>query len=244
MVYHRNEEKKLAAQAKFEILESLNTKPQSRIDGFYGFTNAIADLAKKRVKDDTAISSSTLLGLTSKDILHSIELQQDVDLRNTLQQSVGAICDYELKDGNGVTKSLAQLRTEARLKRFTSPHKALSHLPLNTDSVSVVTPSKCVGINSNSRWYRNKLSDTPIKDDTDDVITEASGISVEAKSMRKSVMKRLLDETISPTSDKKRKCFRKMVQNDEHAKTIIDLSIEMSSSMEETKNMMLNNITD
>ena len=62
--------------------------------------------------------------------------------------------------------------------------------------------------------------------------------------MRKSVMKRLLDTTISPTSEKKRKCFRKMVQNDEHANTIVDLSIEMGSSMEETTNMLLNNITD
>ena len=102
VVYYCNKEKKLAAQAKFEILESLNTKPQTRIDGFYGFTNAIADLAKNRVKDDATVSSSTLLGLTSEDILHLIELQQDVNLRNTLQQSVGAIGEYGLKDGNGV----------------------------------------------------------------------------------------------------------------------------------------------
>ena len=57
-------------------------------------------------------------------------------------------------------------------------------------------------------------------------------------------MKRLLDAIMSPTSDKKRKCFRKMVQNDEYAKTIIDFSIEMGSSMEETKKILLNNIND
>ena len=101
-------------------------------------------------------------------------------------------------------------------------------------------------MNSNKRWYCNKLSDTPIKDTTDydDVITKASGVSVEAKHMRNSVMKRLLDKTISPTLEMKRKCFRKMVENDEHAKTIINLSIEMGSSMEETKHTLLNNITD
>ena len=156
VVYHRNEEKKLAAQAKFEIMESLNTKPQSRIDGFFGFTNAIANLAKNRLKDDATISSSTLLGLTSEDTLHLIELQQDVDLRNTLQQSVEAIRSYELKDGNGVPKSLAQLRREARLKIFSSPHKTLLYLPLKNDSVSVVTPVKCVGVNTNNCWYSHQ----------------------------------------------------------------------------------------
>ena len=245
VVYFRNEEKKLAAQAKFEILESLDTKSQTRIDGFHGFTNAIADLAKKRIKDDATISSSTLLGLTSEDILHSIELQQDVDLRNTLQKSVGAISEYELKDGDGVHKSLAQLRTEARLKRISSPHKTKSHLPLKSDkdSASVVTPNKCCGPNLNHRWYRNKLTDEPIATE-DDANSEASCVSVQSQNMRKLVMKRLLDITISPTSVKKRKCFKKMVENDEHAKTIIDLSIEMGSSMEETKNMLLNNIAD
>ena len=130
----------------------LNTKPQTRIDRFYGFTNAIADLAKNRMKDDATVSSSTLLGLISEYILDLIELQQDVDLRNMLQQSVGVIGEYKLKDRNGVPKSLGQLHTEERLKWFPSPHKTLLHLPpvIKNDSVLVVMPIN-IGMNTNKR---------------------------------------------------------------------------------------------
>ena len=84
VVYFRSEEKRLAEQAKRDMSEALDTKPQSKINGFFGFTNAIADLANERLAIDPTLTSSDLLGLTSEDLLTSIELQQDVNLRNTL----------------------------------------------------------------------------------------------------------------------------------------------------------------
>ena len=57
------------------------------------------------------MSTSDILGLTSENLLTAIELQQDVNLRNILQQSVGKISKYVVKD-KGVVKSLAQVRKE------------------------------------------------------------------------------------------------------------------------------------
>ena len=34
----------MAAQAKEELLDSIDTKPQYKIDGLFGFTNAVAGL--------------------------------------------------------------------------------------------------------------------------------------------------------------------------------------------------------
>ena len=50
VVYFRHEGERMAKHAKEELLERLNTKPQSKIDGFFGYTNAIADLANERLK--------------------------------------------------------------------------------------------------------------------------------------------------------------------------------------------------
>ena len=121
VVYYGHEEKKLAVQAKNDILKELDSKPQSKIDSFFGFTSAIADLAKKRVEENDDVSSSSLLGLTSKDLLRLIKLQSNVNLRNTLQKSVWSINNYELKNDGGEIKSIAETRRDARLKRFQSP---------------------------------------------------------------------------------------------------------------------------
>ena len=141
-------------------MTSIDTKPQQKIDGFFGFTNRIADLAKKRSKTCNGMSTSDILGLTSKNLLTSIELQQYVDLRNTLQQLVGEIYKYLIKHNSGV-KLLTEVCKERQTKRFVSPHKESFHLPILCDSVSVVTPIK-QSHNTNSRWYRNNLSESPL----------------------------------------------------------------------------------
>ena len=102
------------------------------------------------------MSTSTLLGLTSKDLLHSIELQADINLRNTLQKPTGLIKGYELKGTNGRVKSLAEIRCEARVERFVNPHKRESHKTIDNNDVSVVTPNSKIDSNKNNRWYRKK----------------------------------------------------------------------------------------
>ena len=245
VVYYRNEEKKMAAQAKEDIIRSLDTKPQSKINNFFGFTNAIANLASKRVKENPVISSSSLLGLTSEDLLRSIELQQDVDLRNTLQTSVGNIKSYELKNDAGEISSIAEIRRAARIKRFQSPHKVNSHLPVSVtqDDASIITPAHSVATNGNSRWYRNDLSHTPIdlsEEYRSDAAVVTTGHSKISNQMHTSVMKRLLSDG-SPTSSAKRKCLLKMCDGDNVARTIINLSVEMGSTVDEAKNMIINN---
>ena len=69
------------------------------------------------------MSTSTLLRLTSEDLLQSIELQVDVDLRNTLQKFTGSIKGYELKGTDGRAKSLAEIHRDARVKIVVNPHK-------------------------------------------------------------------------------------------------------------------------
>ena len=227
----------MASQAKEDILHSLDTKPQSKIDGFFGFTSAIANLANQRINENKGITSSSLLGLTSEDLLHSIELQQDVNLRNTLQKSVGSIKSYELKNDEGVIKSIAEIRREARIKRFQSPHKVNAHLPIRK-----ITPQS-VATNDNSRWYRNDLSHTPI-DLSDDIKADASVVTAEqndiSQNMHKAVMKRLLCNE-SPTTPAKRKCLLKMCDGDNAARTIINLAVEMDSTIDEAKEMILKN---
>ena len=246
VVYYRHEEKKLAIQAKNDVLSDLDTKPQSKIDSFFGFSNAIADLAKKRVAENEDVSPSSLLGLTSEDLLRSIELQSNVDLRNTLQKSIGNIKNYELRDDDGAIKSIAEIRREARIKRFQSPHKTNSHLPIcvtQDDNSSIVTPAQSVATNNNSRWYRNNLSHSPINVN-DEIRAGAAVITIDhgksSDDMHKAVMKRLLSDQ-SPTSSAKRKCLLKMCDGDNAARTIVNLSVEMGATVDEAKDMILNN---
>ena len=47
-----------------------------KLDTFFGFTNAIADLTKNRIDNQKIASSSNILGLTSEDLLESINLHE------------------------------------------------------------------------------------------------------------------------------------------------------------------------
>ena len=244
VVYFCSEEKKLAQQAREDKLAELDTKPQSQIDSFYGFSNAIAGMAMKRIKENKDVSPSCLLGLASEDILQSIKLQQDVDLRNTLQKSIGAISDHKFYSDDGKEKSLAQLRKENRLPWQKNVNMVNLHLPIENTKSNLLTPTLSSMNSKNSRWHNNKLSATPI-DLISDITSESSTKEEEDPSnkLHKAVMKRLISVD-SPPSKKKSICFRKMAKGDIEVKTVIDLATEMNSSVEATTNMVLNNCSD
>ena len=61
--------------------------------------------------------------------------------------------------------------------------------------------------------------------------------------IKKRVMRRLVDCKISPANDAKKKLFRKLVANDVESLAIIECAVDMESSVEETKEMLLNNCT-
>ena len=73
---------------------------------------------------------------------------------------MGELTNHKIATETGEMKSLAQMRREARIKRFVSPHKTNSHIPIVCDEVRVVTPIKNLGKSTSSRWYRNSLSDS------------------------------------------------------------------------------------
>ena len=239
VIYYRHEEKRLAVQAKEEYFLQIDKKPQAKLDSFFGFTNAIADLAQKRTANQDGAEARSVLGLTSEDLLQSIKLQEDTDLRNSLQLHVGMIdVQSPIKIG-GSNKSLAELRREARIKRFVSPNKANSHLPKDDAECSIVTPISTMGLNNNSRWYRNDLSNLPINPP----IASPNATQQKSANLKKAVMKRLLHVS-SPTTNKKRKCLTKLIENDVGAATVVDLAVEMGSSIKETKQMIMNNCID
>ena len=139
-------------------------------------------------------------------------------------------------------KSLAELRREARLKRFVSPHKTNLHLPIECGDISVVTPASHLGSNDNLRWFRNNLSDSPIVD-VDLHASTSPATSNKVTNLKKAVMKRLLSVN-SPPSKTKRRCLKKLNDNDPAANTVIDLAVEMESSIQETTVMIMNNCVD
>ena len=75
---------------------------------------------------------------------------------------------------------------------------------------------------------------SPIKVESTFSTVDTNQISAYAAKMYISVVKRILDMT-SPPILLKRKCFKKPAMNDAEAHTIINLSIEMGSSIEEGK---------
>ena len=228
----------MATQAREDCLAELDTKPQSKLNAFEGFTNSITSLAMNRISQKSSITTAELLGLTSEDMLQSLQLQEDNDLRNSLQKSVGSIKDYKLKSDDGTEQSINNLRCKRR-NNETVPSLKTNTFKIFTNS-NVVTPNA----SKNKRWYNNKLSATPI-DMVSDITNETRSEMEEDKTviMQKKVMKRLLS-TDSPPSRKKRICFRKMVNDDKEARTIISLSVEMNASVDAAKDMVINNCSE
>ena len=89
--------------------------------------------------------------MTSEDLLQSIKFQEDTDLRNSLQLHVGLIDVKSPIKMGGSEKSLAELRREARIKRFVPPDKTNSHLPKDGAECSIVMTISTMGSSNNSR---------------------------------------------------------------------------------------------
>ena len=177
--------------------------------------------------------------MISEDLLQSIKLQEDTDLCNSLQLHVGTINSKSPIKIGDKEKSLAELCREARIKRFVSPEKINSHLPKNNNECSIVTPVTTMNATKNSRWYGNELSIVPVNPS----IVTTDTTDGKSDNLKKAVMKRLLHVS-SPTTANKRKCLQKLISNDFGANTVIDLAVEMGSSIEETKQMIMNNCID
>lgn len=57
--------------------------------------------------------------------------------------------------------------------------------------------------------------------------------------LRKKVIKRLIDIS-SPTNQKKQNLFQQLVKNEDNTRIIIEMSVEMGSSVDDTKMMLMN----
>ena len=162
--------------------------------------------------------------------------------------------------------SAAELQKQKIKRRKVNDNIATAHMPLveindfnenqhamTCSSSKMITPAP-IGVNSNFRWYNNDLATT----DTNNTAIVPSNISISSTAnlksvisnvteresavdtLRKRVIKRLIDVT-SPTSEIKQKLFRKLIDNKNDTRTIIEMSVEMESSIEDTKRMLFNN---
>ena len=186
-----------------DCLADLDTKKQSKVDSFFSFSKTIEELARNRIKENESISSASLLGLTSEDLLQSLELQSDMDLHNELQKTVGSIAEFKLKTRDGMEKSLNDLRRARHDEGGRKAAKLKSHLPHNASPSNVVTPMATPILPNNRRWYNNKLSAIPV-----DMVSEITSETVQksgndaSSEMHKEVMKRLLSIDSPPSSKK------------------------------------------
>ena len=202
------------------------------------------------------------LAITASDLSNSKTISNNIELRNTMQIKTGPL----QHSSNGM--SAAQLRKQKVNRRKINDNIATAHMPLVQynnfnehqhamicSSGKMVTPTPApIGEHTNFRWYNNSLCKT---EDTVEAIVP-SNISISSKAnlksvisnvteresaveiLRKKVIKRLIDVT-SPTSTKKQKLFQKLNNNQSDIKTIIEMSVEMESSIEDTKRMLFNN---
>ena len=139
----------------------------------------------------------------------------------------------------GGYKSLTKLRRETRIKRFVLPVKTNSHLPQDDTECSIVTPTPPLGSNNNSRWYMNELISAPVNPH----IKSPAATQSTSANLEKAVMRRLLHVS-SPTTNRKRKCLNKLIENDVGAATVINLAVEMGSLIKDAEKMITNNCLD
>ena len=129
-------------------------------------------------------------------------------------------------------------------KRRVSPDKTFAHLTVRYSNI--VSPSMMMVAIRNKRQYNNNVVHTISGKVTlctsinskIDVKTKSS--SKQSSNLKKKAMQCLVG-VASPPNEKKKKCFIKLVQNDDCAVTILDMAIEIGSSVENTKDMLMNN---
>ena len=156
-------QKKLARQKQLDIEKTNNKLVQPKLNSFFGFTKALANMTSSRLVDvDTADDA---MAMTAIDLSNSTALTENIELRNALQLNIG---ELDTKS-NGL--SVAQLREQKRKRRKVDGNVAMAALPLENlprfdyephrikNNSTVITPIAPIGENTNSRWYRNRLAD-------------------------------------------------------------------------------------
>ena len=122
----------------------------------------------------------------------------------------------------------------------------------SSQATNIVSP---IGCNTNNRWFRGNLHENNENDDDVNLsMITAPSMSSNLKSvisndnersdavdcLRKKVIKRLIDVT-SPTSESKQKMFKKLAQNQDDTRVVIEMAIEMEASVGDTTKMLMNN---
>ena len=218
---------------------------QPKLDSFSGFTNALRKITRSRYTEVEDIDEA--MGLTAVDLANSAALQDNVALRNNLQKSLPLLSTAT----NG--SSIAQLRKQRRKTRQPNIYESMAALPACSEMQAIANIITPCGKNNNSRKYRNQLhhglNDSQCDNELS-TITESSNlksvISNEddrqqvVNALRKKVMKRLID-VASPTDDNKKALLHLLVTNDAMTKEIVEMAVEMGSSVEDTKRMLMNN---
>ena len=117
-----HETKRMAAKSQKNREEILDSKKQTTMDSFYGFTSTIADHMMKRYEEMGDNSTSNAMGMTTTDIVESHKMQEDTSLRNSFQMKVRIIDSYS------DSKSMSQIRKDKIKRRRGSRHVLGSHL--------------------------------------------------------------------------------------------------------------------
>ena len=123
VIYYRHEANKVSRQRKIDKEKANQTMSQPKLDSFYGFTNALANISREQLID--VEDADEAMALTAIDLTSSNSLSQNINLRNTLQKSIGPL----KTSSNGL--SVAQLRAAKREKRKMNINQQTAALPLD-----------------------------------------------------------------------------------------------------------------
>ena len=248
VVYFRHEAKKLARQRQIDDEKKNETLSQPKLETFCGFTKSLTNLTQSKIYEGN--DAEEAMALTAVDLSKSVSLSENTTLRNVLQKDIGPL--QASADG----RSAAQIRTAKRQRRKENIDKLTAAQPLDNchyfraikstqeDKKEIESP---IGKNDNHRWNRNRLYESNKCDDTENAVVSATSVlTIEAikdsraESLRKKVIKRLIDVN-SPKNESKKMLFKMLVKNEENTRMIIDMAIDMGSSVEDTKKMLINN---
>jgi len=247
VVYFRHEAKKLARQRQIDDEKNNEALVQPKLENFIGFTKSLANLTKEKLYE--VGDPEEAMALTAIDLSRSTTLSENTTLRNELQKDIGPL--QTSADG----RSAAQIRAAKRQRRKANIDKITAAQPLDnrhyfrtiksSDSIKKEIESP-IGKNNNSRWNRNRLYEVKSEDPDNAVVSASSVLTIEAnkenqaESLRKKVIKRLIDVN-SPKNENKKLLFKMLVKNEENTKMVIEMAIDMGSSVEDTKIMLFNN---
>ena len=258
VLFFRHDGKKLAIQARKAREEKYNTSSQTKMDRFLGFTDSILVKTKEiyqEMGDKGTVDNA--MSIAALDLFSSKSVQENVGLRNDMQKEMGPLSPFV--GGKNISEFRANKRKNKSI--YTSgSHLPPAELPLLQDDrkmaaitevetknngsiISVITPN--TPNRPNSRWFRNDLIEpNPLLQTPEREVSSVGTDDITPRSAhKKRVMRRLVDCKISPSNDAKKKLFRKLVANDVKSLAIIECAIDMESSVEETKEMLLNNCT-